>query len=157
MAFLSVAFLFSYSVKTMSNIPNIKTQGTSEINSGSSDTGNNTSGTDTTNKNKTDFANLEALRTTITSQSSIATDAKTQAEQYASEAKNASSIEALKDLIRMAKEKIAIMRESIAQAKEAKTELAQNSQSVPGIQGDASVETQDDFLFNQKPDNAIDI
>ena len=140
----------------MSNIPNIKTQGTSGINSGSSDSGNNISDTDTGNKNKADFGKLQGLRDKITSQSSIANDAKTQAEQYTSEAKNNSSIEAIKDLLRMAKEKITIMKEAIAQAKEAKTELAQNGQSVSGISGDASVETENDFLFNQKPDT-IDV
>ena len=61
----------------MSNIPNIGTQGTLGTNSSSSDTSNNISDPDTVNKNKADFANLEALRNKTASHNPITNDSRT--------------------------------------------------------------------------------
>ena len=156
----------------MSSIQNIRTQGASGSNTGSSDSTDNFASTETRDQNSADFAGLEGLRNKITIQSATANNAGTevtectqQAQQYKSEAKNSTSISAVKELIQMAKEMIErameqtkIMREAFGEAKNAKSELEQKSKNVPGIQG-SSVEgnNQYSFLFNQKPDNAINI
>ena len=152
----------------MSDIKNIRTQEISGSNSGTdeassvSDSGQG--------ENSSNLAGLEALRSKITSHSSVASNAKSQAiecttlaQKYKTEAENGSSVSAIKQAIEMAremiqraKEQIKIMKAAITQIKEAKTELAQKSKKVNAPQeGLVEGNNQNSFLFNQKSDASV--
>ena len=60
----------------MSNIPNIRTEGSSGLNTGSSDSSDNLASADTKNQNSKDFENLEALRNKITSHNPVTNDGR---------------------------------------------------------------------------------
>ena len=157
----------------MSDIQNIRTEGTQGANSSSGSSTDNLASDDTKNQNKEDFGELEAIRNRMTSQSSVASNARVeaieyvqQAQQYNSEAKTSSSIEAVKQLIDLAKEmiikakeQIKIMMEAAGEVKDAKTELGQKAKIVQAPSDSPEIEAEDPngFLFNQKKDTLNDI
>ena len=152
----------------MSNIQNIRTQGTSGSNSGSDRSADNLASDETRNQNNGNFSALADLRSKMTEQSSVASGARVQAieyselaRQYNSEAKTSSSVEAVtqlinlvKEMIEKAKEQIKIMLEAGDQVRDAQTALRGNAQSVEAPSEGPQTEAEDPngFLFNQKND-----
>ena len=123
---------------SMSNIQNIRTQGTSGVNSGSDSSRDNLASDDTRNQNNGIFSALTDLRNRMTEQSSIASSTGGQAE---AEAKTSSPIKAVTQLVKEMIEK-------------AQTALGGKGKSVEAPSEGPQTETGDpnSFLFNQKND-----
>ena len=150
----------------MSNIPNIRTQGTSGLNSGSSNSSDNFASADTKNQNNANLTELEGLRNQLTERTAAnnttppTTDNRTQSHQASGELKNASSVEAIKRLVQMINIMVQKVDQFINTSPQGQTDgnstRPQSQQMTQKVQGtqEGSVDgfNQNSFLFNQKPD-----
>ncbi len=122
-------------------------------------------------ENKGNLSELEALRSKIITDGTVASSARMQAKEYTqqaqkyvSEAKTSPALSAIKELLRMAKEMIQRAKEAIKimkgaslEAKEAKAELRGKSKFMNSAEQNFQLDVEDPngFLFNQQPDNPI--
>ena len=153
----------------MTHIPKINTQGTLPLNSDSSISSDSTSTSGAQDQNNEDLAEIENLRNKMLTNSTLANNTQSQAnelrlqaKQFQAEVKNASSIESIKQLLLNAKEALqnatslmnGVFKEAKALAKQAKAELEQRLKKGNGAQSGTTEDNQNNFLFDQRSNSS---